>query len=113
MTPYRDETPDPTSVNTTVTDLAIRLGLIGLICYWSLKVIAPFLTIVLWSAILTVALYPLFDRLARLLRHRWLAAALITLLCLMIVVGPVTWLVLSLIGSVSTLVGQFEAGSLT
>jgi predicted PurR-regulated permease PerM len=113
MKECRDEEPDPTSVSTAVTDLAIRLGLIGLICYWSLKVIAPFLTIVLWSAILTVALYPLFDRLARLLRHRWLAAALITVVCLLIAIGPIAWLVWSLIGGVGILVGQFEAGSLT
>lgn len=113
MTTSRDEASNPASVRNTITDLAIRLGLIGLIGYWSLKVIAPFLTIVLWSAILTVALYPLFDWLARRLRHRWLAAALLTFLCLMIVVGPVTWLVFSLIGSVGTMVGQFEAGSLT
>ena len=45
-------------------DLAIRIGIITLLGYWSVHVISPFLTIGLWSAILAVALYPLFDRLA-------------------------------------------------
>ena len=103
MTAPKDGISDPALFSVTITDLAIRLGLLALVCYWSLKVMAPFLTIVLWSAILTVALYPLFDWLARRLRRRWLAAALITLLCLMIVVGPVTWLGFSLIGSVGSL----------
>ena len=72
------------------SDVAIRFGLVGLLAYWSWGIIAPFLTIILWSAILTVALYPLFDRLTRWLGHRWLSAVLITLLCLLIIVAPVT-----------------------
>ena len=63
-------------------EVAIRLGLLGLLGYWSWSIIAPFLTIVLWSAILTVALYPAFDWLGQWLGNRRLAAALITLLCL-------------------------------
>lgn len=113
MIAHNDEISGPASLSITITDLAVRLGLLGLICYWSLKVIAPFLTILLWSAILTVALYPLFDWLARRLRLRWLAAALITLLCLVIVIGPVTWLGFSLIGSVDSLAGRLDAGQLT
>jgi predicted PurR-regulated permease PerM len=74
-----------------------------------LKVIGPFLTVALWSVILTVALYPLFDWLARRLRSRRLAATVITLLCLMIVVGPVAWLGLSLIDEVELVVGQLDS----
>jgi predicted PurR-regulated permease PerM len=68
---------------------------------------------VLWSAILTVALYPLFDWLAQRLRRPRLAAALITSLCLMIVVGPVTWLGFGLIGGVASLARQLDAGLLS
>jgi predicted PurR-regulated permease PerM len=41
-------------------DLAIRLGFLALLAYWSVRVVAPFATIGLWSAILAVALYPLY-----------------------------------------------------
>jgi predicted PurR-regulated permease PerM len=112
MMARKDEISGPASLSVTITDAAIRLGLLAVLCYWSLKVMAPFLTIALWSAILTVALYPLFAWLARRLRRRWLAATLITLLCLVIVVGPVTWLGFSLIGSVGSLAGQLNAGQL-
>src|ERR1700722_20870486 len=86
-------------VSPLTVDAAIRIGLLGLLLYWSLKVIGPFLSIALWSAILTVALYPLFDWLAVGLCSRRVAATLITLLCLVIVIGPVTWLGFGLIGS--------------
>ena len=59
-------------------DVVIRLGLIGLLIYWSLRVIGPFVTVALWSAILVVALYPIFDWLSRSLRSPRLAATLIT-----------------------------------
>jgi predicted PurR-regulated permease PerM len=52
-------------------------------------VIAPFLRIGLWSVILAVAFYPLLNWLAE--RLHPLGCIAVTLLCLMIVVGPVTW----------------------
>jgi predicted PurR-regulated permease PerM len=113
MTAGKPETPASTPLGGRTADLAIRLGLLGLIGYWSLQVIAPFLTIVLWSAILTVALYPLFDWLAGRLRRRRLAAVLVALLSLMVVIGPVTWLAFGLIGGVGALARQLDAGMLS
>jgi predicted PurR-regulated permease PerM len=97
------------SSGVTRVDLVIRLGLLGMVGYWSVRIISPFLPIVLWSAILTVALYPLFDRLVQLMSHR-LAAVLITSLCLLIVIGPATWLGFGLIGWISSLVQQLGSG---
>src|ERR1700730_10018634 len=82
----------------STVDVVIRLGLIGLVIYWSLRVIGPFVTVALWSAILVVVLYPIFDWLSRNLRSQRLAATLITFLCLAIVIGPMTWLGFALIG---------------
>ena len=106
----KDGNPTSTAASAEYFDVAIRLGLLGLLGYLSWGVIAPFLTILLWSAILTVALYPLFDRLARWLGHRWLAAVLITLLCLFIIVAPVTWLGFGLISSVKFLAKELDTG---
>ena len=77
---------------------AVRVGLLGLLVYWALQVIGPFLTIGLWSGILAVALYPVFDWLSQRLRSPRAAATLLTLLCALVVIGPVTWLGLSVIG---------------
>src|SRR6516162_4747786 len=92
-------------------DLAIRFGFIALLGFWSVRVISPFLTIGLWSAILAVALYPLFDRLAGRVSPR-VAASLITLLCLKIVIGPVMWLGFGMISGLETLVAELNAGQL-
>ena len=93
-------------------DVAIRIGLLALLAYWSLKVIGPFVTILLWSGILTVALYPVFNWLARLIGSKTLAAAVITVLSLMIVLGPVTWLGFAMIGGIELLVKGIDTGQL-
>jgi predicted PurR-regulated permease PerM len=106
-----DKDPSATTLSATTIDLAIRLGFVGLLGYWSFRVIAPFLTIGLWSAILAVALYPLYTWLAKRLNAR-LAAAFTTLLCLMVVIGPVTWLGLGMVGGIRWLVAGLENGQL-
>ncbi len=93
-------------------DVAIRIGLLGLLAYWSLKVIGPFITVLLWSGILTVALYPVFNWLARLVGSKTLAAVVITVLSLMIVLGPVTWLGFAMIGGIELLVRGIDTGQL-
>jgi predicted PurR-regulated permease PerM len=108
-----NEASTPASLRPSNIDIAIRIGLLALIGYLSWKVIGPFLTVALWSAIVTVALYPLFDWLARRLGNRRLAATLITLLCLTIVVGPLTWLGFVLINDVGYLVRALDAGLLS
>lgn len=102
----------PLALSAITIDLAIRLGFIGLLGYWSFRVIAPFLTIALWSAILAVALYPMFEWLAERVNPR-LAASVLSLLCLIVVIGPVTWLALGMISGVHFLVAALDTGQLS
>jgi predicted PurR-regulated permease PerM len=91
----------------------IRIFCLGLLGYWSLILIGPFLTIILWSIIITVALYPIFDWLSRkLYNHHVLAAVAITVFTLFVMVGPVTWLAFSLAETVRMLFAQLGDGSL-
>jgi predicted PurR-regulated permease PerM len=107
-----EKTPPMDSLRSLTIDIAIRLGLLALLAYWSLLVIGPFVTVLLWSGILTVALYPVFDWLARLLGSKPLAAALLTLLSLLIVLGPVMWLGFAMIGGIELLVKGIDTGEL-
>lgn len=109
MTPEKDRHLLPAAFEPSTIDTAIRVGLLALLAYWCLKVLGPFLTVALWSAILAVALYPLFDWLAQRLRSRRVAATLITVLCLMIVVGPLAWLGFGLIRGVDFIVKGIES----
>jgi predicted PurR-regulated permease PerM len=87
--------------NAASFDLAIQLGLIALLAYWALLILRPMLAVMIWSIVLAVALYPLFDWLATILGgRRRLAAILVTFVCLLIVIGPMAWVGLNLIDSV-------------
>jgi predicted PurR-regulated permease PerM len=99
--------------NDALVVLAIRLICLGLLGYWTLILIRPFLTIIIWSAIITVALYPTFYWLSGVLHGRPAVAAFtITLVTLLLMLGPATWLGLSLAESVRTLTSQFGDGTI-
>jgi predicted PurR-regulated permease PerM len=94
-------------------DWAIKLGCLAILLYWSVLLIQPFLTIIVWSTILAVALYPIFDAMVTRLRlPRALAATLITILSFAIVLGPATWLGVSLIATVGSVVDQLNSGAI-
>jgi predicted PurR-regulated permease PerM len=59
---------DPERLNTTVIGLAIRLAFLGIILFLSLSIIRPFFETVAWSIVWAVAIYPVFDLVARFLR---------------------------------------------
>ncbi len=44
-------------------DVAIRLAFVGLIIFWCTKIIAPFILPVLWGVIISVALFPVYEKL--------------------------------------------------
>jgi predicted PurR-regulated permease PerM len=95
-------------------ELAIRLAVLALLLYFALNLIRPFLTIAIWSVVLTVALYPAYQWMVeRLGGWRRLAAALLTILSLLIVIGPATWLVLGLIDSIKTLYEHVDLSVVT
>lgn len=106
--PGRDQLTGP------FVELAIRLGALGLLLYWSLVLVSPFISIAIWSVVLTVALYPVFDWMSlRLGGRRRLAAFLITILSLFIVIGPATWLALGLIESVRVISERIDLSNLS
>jgi predicted PurR-regulated permease PerM len=107
-----DRLPKLESSNDELVVLAIRIACLALLGYWSLILITPFLTIIIWSVIITVALYPVFAWLSeRLHGRRVLAAIAITALTFLVMLGPVTWLALSLADTVRTLIARFGEGS--
>lgn len=93
--------------------LAIRLGLLAFLIYWTFVLIRPFVPILAWSMVLAVALYPVFNLLSGRLGGRpRLAATIITVINLGIVIGPATWLGLSAVEGVKELAGHLTAGNL-
>jgi predicted PurR-regulated permease PerM len=98
----------------TWVELAIRLGVLAVLLYWSLILIQPFVTIAIWSVVLTVALYSVYEWMVRLMGgRRRLAAALLTIISLLVVIGPATWLALGLIDSLRILSERLDLAALT
>lgn len=104
MTTHQKDPFDRDWLTATFTDLIIRFCVLAILVYLSLVLVRPFITIVIWSAVLTVAVYPAFDWLAlRLGKRRRLSAFIITIFSLLIVIGPAAWLALDLIESLRSL----------
>jgi len=99
-----DKIPAADGSDKTFIVSAIRIGCLALLVYWSWLLLQPFLSIIVWSVIFAVALYPVFDWLAgRLGGYRGVAAAAITIFSLILIFGPVTWLGVSLGDNLRTL----------
>ena len=98
----------------TWIELAIRLAVLGLLLYFAFILVRPFLTIAIWSVVLTVALYPAYVRMVGWLGgRRRLAAAVLTILGLLILLGPATWLALSLIEGMGSMSQRLDLGYFT
>lgn len=96
-----------------VIQLAIRLTLLAFLIYWTFILMWPFVPILVWSIVLTVAFYPVFDFLTKILGDRpRLAASILTVINLAIVIGPATWLGLSALDGVGTIAESLNAGNL-
>jgi predicted PurR-regulated permease PerM len=96
-----------------VIQLVIRLGLLAFLIYWTFVLIRPFVPILVWSIVLAVALYPVFNLLSKLLGGRpRLAAVILTIINLGIVIGPATWLGLSAVEGLKDFAGNLSAGNL-
>ncbi len=91
---------------------ALRIGFVALLLYWSFLIIKPFIMLVLWGIIISVALYPLFKKLAKKLGGREkLAATIITVIGLSILVVPSVFLIESTAHSLSKVAGQMDEGT--
>lgn len=89
---------------TRLLDVLIRAGLIVALAMLSYRIFAPFLTLMLWSLILAVMLYPLHQMLARRLGNRQgLTATLLVIVFIALIVVPVA----ILMGSFGDVLQQF------
>jgi predicted PurR-regulated permease PerM len=94
-----------------VIQIAIRLGLLAFLIYWSFVLLRPFIPILVWSVVLSVALYPVYDWLSAHLGQRpRTAAAITTIIVLAVFLGPATWLGLGLVDGLRSISDQLTSG---
>jgi len=100
--------------NNSIYDITIRLFIVLLITGWCLMIMYPFTSIILWSLILALAIYPLHSTLSKKMGGRpKLASFIIVFSILAIVIFPVGILISSLVDEVKDLKAAYDAGTLT
>jgi predicted PurR-regulated permease PerM len=112
--PASSETTSQQVFVSRALEAAIRIGLVFLLLAWCFEIVRPFITPIVWGAIIAVAAYPGYIWLqARLGGRRKLAATLFTLVMLIVVIAPTVLLSGTLIEAVKTLAVNLSEGSLT
>ena len=94
-------------------EVLIRVVLLVWIVGWSIMILQPFVSIILWSMIIAISLSPAFGRLKKLFRGRggW-AATIITIFLLAIIIVPAIILSNSLIDGIDNLKEVYKSGQL-
>jgi len=112
-TPTPNSTEFEKRISDRALDVLIRAGLVlalTLLCY---QIMEPFVTMLVWSVILAVTLYPVHQRLAAMLGGRQGAAGILTIvLGSVLVIWPTTALMSSLGDSVHSLVNHIKDNTL-
>lgn len=86
------DNPSRTAAISLAIEIAVDLLLIFVILYWCLKILSPFIWLIIWAAIIAIALYKPFLKLVSVLGGRKkLALILFTVIGLAVVIVP-SWL---------------------
>ncbi|RIZ71905.1 MAG: AI-2E family transporter [Methylococcales bacterium] len=95
-------------------EATIHIGLLLIITIWCFKIVEPFITTIIWGAIIAVAAHPLYLRLRKTLGERnKLTAILFTLTFLIILIAPSALLTDTLIEGLKLLAEKIKEGSLS
>jgi len=104
---------DPEPLNKNTMDALVRLSILALLVYWAALLIQPFLVLITWSIVLVIVLYPAyFFAIRRLHLPPAVAAGVLVVCCLVILLGPATWLGLSLGTSIRWFAQRLASGEL-
>jgi len=100
--------------STKLMDVLIRASLLAVLVFLCYTVFSPFLTLMAWSIILAVTLYPLHQRIARRLKNKqWLASTILAIVACVLIIVPSALLLNSLADSVRDFVGSVQNNTLT
>jgi predicted PurR-regulated permease PerM len=98
----------------TSVEVLVRVGMLLVLVVWCFWITRPFIVAVLWGIILAVAAHPGYQRLRDGLGgRRGLAATLLTVLALLLLIGPLSMLTTALVGNSADLAGRLSAGEVT
>jgi predicted PurR-regulated permease PerM len=92
---------------------ALRISFIAFLFYWSFLIIKPFVLIVVWSIIISVALYPMFSKLSKKMGgRRKLASTIITTIVVLFLMIPSIFMVESTTSTLKNFSVQMKEGTI-
>ena len=99
--------------SSSLLDVLIRASLIGVLAVLCYQVFSPFLTLMVWSIILAVTLYPLHQWLAHKVGEtQWLASTTLVIVGLLLIITPMALLMNSFADSVRHFIGAVQQNTL-
>jgi predicted PurR-regulated permease PerM len=97
-------------INRDHISFSLFLALAALIVYLFAKIVLPFVAPLVWAAVVALLMYPAHRRLTNRLRQRKrLSALVITLLVLIILIGPITFFAGALVHQAAEVVARVNA----
>jgi predicted PurR-regulated permease PerM len=92
---------------------SLQLLALGLLLVWCFYILEPFITPLVWAAILATALYPLHISLSRRLKGKIaLSATIISLTMLLLIIGPGVWMLFATADEFKDLVQSYRSNDL-
>jgi len=95
-------------------DVYIKIVLLSLLLIWSFYIVRPFVTLIVWSIIVAVALHPFYNKLLKITKgkKKGLVTSVFILILLALIIMPTINLTNSVIDSGKELYQSFDAGTL-
>lgn len=99
--------------NNPVVQYALQLLALALLLLSCFRIVEPFITPFIWGSVLAITLYPLHVLLRNKLNNRnaW-SATMLTVMLLLLIIGPAVWLLLATVGEFKELVAVYRSGDL-
>ncbi len=95
-------------------DVYIKIVLLSLLLVWSFYIVRPFVTLIVWSIIVAVALHPLYEKLLKITKgkKKGLVTSVFILILIALIIVPTINLTGSVIDSGQELYQSFNEGTL-
>ncbi len=96
----------------SVIAIALRLSFIAFLFIISFKILAPFVLPIVWGIIISIAVYPLFVRLSKILggKDKW-ASAIIVAIGIAVFVVPFAVVIMSTVHGIEVFLAKLNAGT--
>jgi predicted PurR-regulated permease PerM len=96
-----------------VVQMGVQLLMLALLLDWSYHILFPFITPIVWGAVLAVALYPIHRRLKKALKGKGTLAAVIICICMLaLIILPAVLLMVNSAGEAKQAMNDFQEGKL-